>query len=242
MFQLIGSSLLFVHNEKSAEVWLIDFAKSIPLPGNVSITHRAPWIEGSHEDGYLLGLDNLIKLMAALEVQHMQRKKDSSQQKTNDLKEEEEGNSAACVSSEVREQEITSDSKTATKADSNLPREEHTPTDNEQQPSRVHQNSCESIGSSRSIASSFSNSLSEESKDTKLNDTSAATSSRLPNDPASKDSRLYLNCTPSNTKVLPPPHVRGDSIKVTQSSSDESHSPTDIRNMIKSSTEMNSIS
>ena len=53
-------------------VWLIDFAKSIPLPGDVKVSHRAPWVEGTHEDGYLLGLDNLISLMTLLDEQHQQ--------------------------------------------------------------------------------------------------------------------------------------------------------------------------
>ncbi|XP_071539446.1 uncharacterized protein [Panulirus ornatus] len=65
--ELIGSSLLFVHNETSALVRMIDFAKTIPLPENVHITHRSPWSEGTHEDGYLLGLDNLIDLFLTLE-------------------------------------------------------------------------------------------------------------------------------------------------------------------------------
>ncbi|KAG7177568.1 Inositol-trisphosphate 3-kinase B-like [Homarus americanus] len=65
--ELIGSSLLFVHNETSALVRMIDFAKTIPLPENVHITHRNPWSEGTHEDGYLLGLDNLIDLFSISE-------------------------------------------------------------------------------------------------------------------------------------------------------------------------------
>lgn len=58
---------MFVHNESSASVKLIDFAKTIPLPENVEITHRKPWSEGTHEDGYLLGLDNLIDLFSVIE-------------------------------------------------------------------------------------------------------------------------------------------------------------------------------
>ncbi|KAK3880192.1 hypothetical protein Pcinc_015292, partial [Petrolisthes cinctipes] len=65
--ELIGSSLLFVHNDSSALVRMIDFAKTIPLPENVTITHRSPWSEGTHEDGYLLGLDNLVDLFTVLE-------------------------------------------------------------------------------------------------------------------------------------------------------------------------------
>ncbi|KAK7068414.1 hypothetical protein SK128_017434 [Halocaridina rubra] len=65
--ELIGSSLLFVHNATSATVRMIDFAKTVPLPENVQITHRSPWSEGTHEDGYLLGLDNLIDLFSVIE-------------------------------------------------------------------------------------------------------------------------------------------------------------------------------
>ncbi|XP_068220559.1 LOW QUALITY PROTEIN: inositol-trisphosphate 3-kinase B [Palaemon carinicauda] len=65
--ELIGSSLLFVHNDTSATVRMIDFAKTIPLPENVHVTHRSPWSEGTHEDGYLLGLDNLIDLFSTVE-------------------------------------------------------------------------------------------------------------------------------------------------------------------------------
>ncbi|KAK8736753.1 hypothetical protein OTU49_004633 [Cherax quadricarinatus] len=65
--ELIGSSLLFVHNDTSALVRMIDFAKTIPLPENVHITHRSPWSEGTHEDGYLLGLENLIDLFSVIE-------------------------------------------------------------------------------------------------------------------------------------------------------------------------------
>ncbi|CAF0945717.1 unnamed protein product [Adineta ricciae] len=60
--ELIGSSLLFVHDGKKTSISMIDFGKTRPLPKDVSITHNQPWIRGSHEDGYLLGLDNLISL------------------------------------------------------------------------------------------------------------------------------------------------------------------------------------
>ena len=64
--QLIGSSLLFVHDSNKACVWLIDFGKTVPLPEGASIDHKTPWVVGNHEDGYLIGVDNLISIFTSL--------------------------------------------------------------------------------------------------------------------------------------------------------------------------------
>ena len=61
--EVVGSSLLFVHDSTSAGVWMIDFAKTLPLPIHLkNINHDAEWQVGNHEDGYLIGINNLIEI------------------------------------------------------------------------------------------------------------------------------------------------------------------------------------
>lgn len=65
--QVIGSSLLFIHDKKEqAKVWMIDFGKTTPLPEGQVLQHNVPWVEGNREDGYLWGLDNLIQILTEL--------------------------------------------------------------------------------------------------------------------------------------------------------------------------------
>lgn len=66
--EIIGSSLLLMHDRSGATgTWMIDFSKTLPLPSPIKkITHRLPWQPGNHEDGYLLGLDNLISLLTTM--------------------------------------------------------------------------------------------------------------------------------------------------------------------------------
>ncbi|CAG4997002.1 unnamed protein product [Parnassius apollo] len=64
--ELIGSSLLFVHDKRKASIWMIDFAKTVPVPENVTIDHNSAWKVGNHEDGYLIGIDNLISIFESL--------------------------------------------------------------------------------------------------------------------------------------------------------------------------------
>ncbi|XP_015596515.1 inositol-trisphosphate 3-kinase A isoform X1 [Cephus cinctus] len=61
--EVVGSSLLFVHDTTNAGVWMIDFAKTLPLPQQLPrIRHDAEWQVGNHEDGYLIGVNNLIEI------------------------------------------------------------------------------------------------------------------------------------------------------------------------------------
>jgi 1D-myo-inositol-triphosphate 3-kinase len=62
VLKLIGSSILFVHDGTKASLWMIDFGKTTLLPDDIHTTHSKSWTRGSHEDGYLVGLDNLISL------------------------------------------------------------------------------------------------------------------------------------------------------------------------------------
>ncbi|GCC32946.1 hypothetical protein chiPu_0011410 [Chiloscyllium punctatum] len=65
--EVIGSSLLFIHDKNEvAKVWLIDFGKTTRLPSGKTLNHRLSWEEGNREDGYLLGLDNMIAIASSI--------------------------------------------------------------------------------------------------------------------------------------------------------------------------------
>ncbi|CAL1547889.1 unnamed protein product [Lymnaea stagnalis] len=64
--EIIGSSLLIMYDRSNhAGAWMIDFAKTIPVD-DVTLNHRSPWRLGNHEDGYLIGLDNLVEIFGGL--------------------------------------------------------------------------------------------------------------------------------------------------------------------------------
>uniref|UniRef100_A0A1Q3FUZ5 Kinase n=1 Tax=Culex tarsalis TaxID=7177 RepID=A0A1Q3FUZ5_CULTA len=70
--EVIGSSLLFVHDRHHASVWLIDFAKTVVLPETVAIGHDRKWKVGNHEDGYLIGINNLIDIFTEVHESQQQ--------------------------------------------------------------------------------------------------------------------------------------------------------------------------
>ncbi|XP_043258211.1 inositol-trisphosphate 3-kinase homolog isoform X2 [Colletes gigas] len=61
--EIIGSSIFMIYDDDKVGVWLIDFAKTQKLPSGQRVTHRKPWEQGNHEEGFLFGLDVLISTM-----------------------------------------------------------------------------------------------------------------------------------------------------------------------------------
>ncbi|XP_033224581.1 inositol-trisphosphate 3-kinase homolog [Belonocnema kinseyi] len=58
--EVIGSSIFMIYDHEKVGLWLIDFAKTYEVPNGQKLTHRSPWKEGNHEEGFLFGIDNLI--------------------------------------------------------------------------------------------------------------------------------------------------------------------------------------
>ncbi|XP_060547910.1 inositol-trisphosphate 3-kinase B-like [Pantherophis guttatus] len=64
--EVIGSSLLFLHDQRGhASIWMIDFGKTLPAPAHSHLRHDVAWTPGSHEDGYLIGLQHLTHTIRA---------------------------------------------------------------------------------------------------------------------------------------------------------------------------------
>eukprot|EP00427_Karlodinium_veneficum_P033371 CAMPEP_0169185002 /NCGR_PEP_ID=MMETSP1016-20121227/1541_1 /TAXON_ID=342587 /ORGANISM="Karlodinium micrum, Strain CCMP2283" /LENGTH=459 /DNA_ID=CAMNT_0009260631 /DNA_START=19 /DNA_END=1395 /DNA_ORIENTATION=+ len=72
--EFIGASLLFIMDALTlrAGIFLIDFAKTLALPEGISIDHQRRWEPGTHEDGFLMGVDSCIQcwesVLASLEA------------------------------------------------------------------------------------------------------------------------------------------------------------------------------
>ncbi|KAG5673259.1 hypothetical protein PVAND_003322 [Polypedilum vanderplanki] len=84
--EIIGSSLLFVHDRNNASCWLIDFAKTGVVPENIKITHKDQWEVGNHEDGYLIGLNNIIEMFddIARQTENFHKSDDDDQTDSSD--------------------------------------------------------------------------------------------------------------------------------------------------------------
>jgi 1D-myo-inositol-triphosphate 3-kinase len=70
--------LLFVHDATNANVWLIDFAKTLKLPSGVNIDHASRWVVGNHEDGYMIGINNLLSIFSDMQQEQQQQTPPSS--------------------------------------------------------------------------------------------------------------------------------------------------------------------
>lgn len=66
--EVIGSSIFMIYDDDKVGVWLIDFAKTFKVPNGMKLTHRSDWQKGNHEEGFLLGLDNLISLFEEIDL------------------------------------------------------------------------------------------------------------------------------------------------------------------------------
>nr|CAH0098023.1 unnamed protein product [Daphnia galeata] len=64
--EVVGSSILIIYDSQHVGAWVIDFAKTLSLPDGLTVTHRQPWQQGNHEEGWLTGIDNLIRDIEAL--------------------------------------------------------------------------------------------------------------------------------------------------------------------------------
>ncbi|CAD6999196.1 unnamed protein product [Ceratitis capitata] len=72
--EIVGSSIFIVYDDDKVGAWLIDFAKSRPLPAGVNVNHRATWIPGNCEEGLLKGMDELINAFENVYASHGSRK------------------------------------------------------------------------------------------------------------------------------------------------------------------------
>lgn len=61
-----ADDLLLLAAPPAVQLKLIDFAQCSLLPVGSALSHRAAWAPGSSEDGYLTGVDSLIRLLEAV--------------------------------------------------------------------------------------------------------------------------------------------------------------------------------
>lgn len=66
--EVVGSSIFMIYDDTKVGAWIIDFAKTHPVPQGVEVNHRKPWVQGNHEEGFLFGLDSLIRVMEEVDL------------------------------------------------------------------------------------------------------------------------------------------------------------------------------
>ena len=60
--EIVGSSIFIIYDDTKVGAWIIDFAKTVPVPDGGVVDHRREWVQGNHEEGFLTGLDSLISV------------------------------------------------------------------------------------------------------------------------------------------------------------------------------------
>ncbi|XP_010896686.3 inositol-trisphosphate 3-kinase B [Esox lucius] len=83
--EVIGSSLLFIHDRTcKANIWMIDFGKTTPVPRGMELRHNVPWALGNREDGYLTGLATLTSFVGqAIDQVACRQEKNNEMETTN---------------------------------------------------------------------------------------------------------------------------------------------------------------
>ncbi|XP_069694996.1 inositol-trisphosphate 3-kinase homolog isoform X3 [Periplaneta americana] len=66
--EVVGSSIFMIYDDTKVGAWIIDFAKTLPVPNGTVVNHRQPWQQGNHEEGFLFGLDSLISIMEEVDL------------------------------------------------------------------------------------------------------------------------------------------------------------------------------
>lgn len=66
--EVVGSSIFIIYDDTKVGAWVIDFAKTVPVPDGGVVDHRREWVQGNHEEGFLTGLDSLISVSAYCSV------------------------------------------------------------------------------------------------------------------------------------------------------------------------------
>ncbi|KAK7790270.1 hypothetical protein R5R35_012636 [Gryllus longicercus] len=69
--EVVGSSIFMIYDDTKVGAWMIDFAKTLPVPEGSTVNHRQPWVQGNHEEGFLFGLDSLISAMEEVNLKQL---------------------------------------------------------------------------------------------------------------------------------------------------------------------------